>query len=108
MNQWEIWLAKFPFEDRNIVKNRPVIILSVQPLWILSVKVTSKPPRDEDQFDVPIIKWKEAGLDNSSTAREGKTINLSTNDFVHKIGDLDISDRVRIMKAYSDFLANKI
>ena len=64
--QWELWYANFPFEDKNISKDRPVIILSVQPLCVLSIKVTSHEVREADKYDVPITHWQEAGLKHES------------------------------------------
>lgn len=43
MNQWEVWYARFPYEDdESIVKERPVIILNFDtiPFMILVYKST--------------------------------------------------------------------
>ena len=41
-HRWEVWFADFPFEDdAGRSKDRPVIILSINPLTIATVKVTS-------------------------------------------------------------------
>ena len=72
-----IWFANFPYEeDATITKKRPVIILNVEPLEVLSVKVTSKDVRDADKYDTPIQHWSEAGLDKPSIARISKTMFL--------------------------------
>ena len=35
MEQWEVWKARFPYEeDVTIVKERPVIIINVDPLEV--------------------------------------------------------------------------
>ena len=37
MKEWEVWFAEFPFEeDAAVVKKRPVIILNVETLEVLS------------------------------------------------------------------------
>jgi len=70
MQPWDLWFAAFPYEeDPAIIKNRPVIILMVEPLQVLSVKVTSVEARDNDPFDTPIIEWQYAGLKSPSCAR---------------------------------------
>ena len=85
--QWELWYANFPFEDKNISKDRPVIILSVQPLCVLSIKVTSHEVREADKYDVPITHWQEAGLKHESVARISKTVSLDNSKFRRKIGE---------------------
>ena len=62
MRVWEIWFADFPYEeDATITKKRPVIILNVEPLEVLSVKVTSQDVRYEDKYDTPIQYWAKLG-----------------------------------------------
>lgn len=108
MNQWEVWYAKFPFEeDASIIKERPVIILNVETLECLSVKVTSQDVRDEDEFDTPIVYWKEAGLKRPSVARISKTMNLTKDKFVNKKGILHTDDRNTIMQRFVDFMNSK-
>lgn len=103
-SRWELWYADFPFEETLGHKDRPVLILSVEPLAILSVKITKHDVRTEDEFDVPITRWREAGLVNSSTARISKTMNLPISNFRRKIGDLHDDDKQHILQAYTDYL----
>ena len=108
MKQWEVWFAKFPYDDNpNIIKERPVIILNVETLEVLSVKVTTHEVRDEDEFDTPIIYWKNAGLKRPSIARISKSINLSPENFVNKKGDLHNDDRQTIMENFMKFIENQ-
>lgn len=105
MRVWELWFADFPFEeDATQSKKRPVIILNVEPLEVLSVKVTSKKARDNDKYDTPIVHWKEAGLKSESIARISKTIFLTQDKFEHKIGTLHDDDKVTILTKYTEFL----
>ena len=108
MNQWEVWYAQFPYEeDATIIKERPVIILNVETLECLSVKVTSKDVRDDDEYDTPIVYWREAGLKKPSVARISKTMNLSKSSFVDRKGILHIDDRQTIMQRFVDFMNSK-
>ena len=101
MKEWEIWFASFPYEDNpQIVKKRPVIILNVAPIEVLSVKVTSHDIRDSDVYDTPIEHWKDAGLDKPSIARVSKTMRLDQGNFEFKIGDLDTEDQNLILNQY--------
>lgn len=105
MRVWEIWFAEFPFEeDPTIVKERPVIILNVEPLEVLSVKVTSHEVRDKDQYDTPILYWKEAGLNKPSVARISKTMLLDKQNFKNKIGTLHNDDKVSVLTTYTEYL----
>ena len=105
LNQWDIWFAEFPFEDTSELKDRPVIILSIEPLKVLSIKVTSSGPRTEDKFDIPITKWQDAGLKNASTARIAKTIRLDVDKFRRKLGTLHMDDREKILNTFSLYIS---
>jgi hypothetical protein len=108
MKSWEVWFANFPFDDNPaITKKRPVIILDIAPLRVLSVKVTTHNVRDADEYDTPIQHWKEAGLDRPSIARVSKTIYLTPENFIHKIGDLHIDDQNAILNRYVTFVNSK-
>lgn len=102
--QWELWYANFPFEDKNISKDRPVIILSVQPLCVLSIKVISHEVRKADKYDVPITHWQEAGLKHESVARISKTVSLDNSKFRRKIGELHKDDIDVVLENYVQFL----
>ena len=105
MKEWEIWFAEFPYEeDANITSNRPVVILSVEPLQVLSVKVTTHEYRENDLYDVPLFHWQECGLNWQSIARVSKTIFLTRDHFQKKIGQLHTNDSDNIMKRYQEFI----
>lgn len=105
MRVWELWFADFPFEeDPTIIKKRPVIILNVEPLEVLSVKVTSKQARTVDKYDTPIVHWQYAGLSKPSVARISKTMFLDKNKFKAKIGTLHDEDKVSVLTKYTQYI----
>lgn len=107
MQQWEIWYADFPYDDKDESSDRPVIVLNIdglQPVVLLSVKVTKHEVRDNDKYDTPIQKWQEAGLKQPSVARISKTIQLSEDKFRRKIGVLQPEDIMTIGARYIDFV----
>ena len=105
MNKGEIWFARFPLEeDPSIVLKRPVLILDINILGVLSIKITKHKFRDQDLYDIPIIYYEEANLNFPSTARVSKNLLLKENDFIFKIGTLNKDDLERIENAYIDFL----
>ncbi len=105
MQVGEVWFAQFPYEeDVDIVKPRPVIIAQVEPLEVLSVKVTTHDIRDSDEFDIPIIHWEAAGLRQKSVARVSKTIFLSPANIDVQIGTLHPDDKAAIMLKLINYL----
>ncbi len=106
MRVGNVWLVKFPFEDnKNRHSYRPVVILDVEKLRVLSVKVTKHEERDE--YDTPIIYWEHAKLKMKSTARVSKTIYLDKNDFEYKIGQLYKDDLKMIQTLYMEYVLNE-
>lgn len=93
---YDVWLLDFEFEDQpGVSKKRPVIIANIVDdsieVYILSVKVTSHPPRPKYNGEVVLLDWKEAGLKKPSTARCSKTAKVPKSYFKIKLGKL--SDR---------------
>ena len=100
-----MWFVEFPYEENpTILSKRPVIVLDTDNLNVLSVKVTTHKVREKDEFDTPIIYWKEAKLRFASTARISKVLNLHRDNFIHKIGDLHPDDLDAISNAYIAFM----
>lgn len=71
---YEVWRLPFEYEDQpGVFKTRPVIVAGIDKstiaVFVLSVKVTSHPPRPNFPGEVPLRDWKEAGLPKPSTAR---------------------------------------
>ena len=98
-NKWEIWLAKVKFEDNPTqVKPRPVLVIDSKRCYIISIKITSHPPRTEYDGEYSIVKWSEAGLNKASTIRCSKRLKLFNSDFVHKLGWLHPIDIISIQK----------
>ena len=74
---WEVWRFEFAFEeDPQKTKMRPVIIAAKDDIQdeviVLSVKVTSHPPRKGFPGEVALLDWEKAGLSKPSTARCSK------------------------------------
>lgn len=71
---YDVWRMPFEYEDQpGVFKNRPVIVGGIDEesveVFVLSITVTSHPPRPNYFGEVPILDWKEAGLSKPSTAR---------------------------------------
>lgn len=105
IHEGEVWFVGFPLEeDPSQIINRPVIVLDVDKLDVLSVKVTKHQVRSNDPYDTPILYWQQANLRLASTARVSKVMNLNPQDFIFKIGDLHPDDLDKIEELYILFV----
>lgn len=112
---YEVWRIPFEFDDKpGVFKNRPVIVGYIDEttveVFIVSIKVTSHPPRPEFQGEVPLIDWKEAGLAKPSTARCSHVARLPRSLFngCFKYGRLSERDAAAVDRALQQlgFLAD--
>jgi hypothetical protein len=102
----EVWFVNFPLEENpNQFLRRPVVVLNVETLEVLSVKVTKTEPRAEDQFDTPIVYWQQANLRFKSTARVSKTTSIPRSVFRYKIGTLHPDDFKLIQEVFMKFVS---
>lgn len=109
IKQGEVWFVEFPIEeDEQQFINRPVIVLDVEEIKVLSVKVTKHEPREDDPYDYPIIQWQESGLKLKSTARVAKVMSLSKDCFIFKIGTMSEKDMNEITELYIKFIQTQL
>lgn len=93
MNKWDIWYANVYFEDDcSQNKNRPVVIISVEPFCCISLKITSHSRRNNCNGEYEIIEWSCAGLNRPSVIRASQKYELAPSDFLHPIGRLHPTD----------------
>jgi len=108
IKEGDVWLVNFPLEENPAeFLSRPAIVINVEKLEVLSVKITKTEPRDEDQYDTPIIYWQEANLKFKSTARISKTIYINKSQFIHPIGTLHNDDFVEVQRLFVEFISNQ-
>lgn len=74
LHLYEVWRLPFEYDDQpGVFKQRPVIVGGIEEstieVFVVSVKVTSHPPRPNFPGEVPLLDWAEAGLTKPSTAR---------------------------------------
>ncbi len=94
--RWDVWWANFKYQESDIFKDRPVIILEENNLTVLSIKLTTKEPREYDPLDYKIQFWEEANLRKPSTARISKVAVVSKMSFRKYIGRLVLKDILQI------------
>ena len=98
---YDVWRMPFEYEDQpGVFKNRQE---SVE-VFVLSIKVTSHPPRPNYFGEVPILDWKEAGLSKPSTARCSHIARLPKSFFEGqlKYGHLSQRDTSAIEKVLTE------
>ena len=101
----EIWYARFPLEeDSSKFIERPIIIADVSLPNLAVIKITKHDPRESDPYDVPIIRYKEAGLKHPSTARISKAIIIDVSQVDNKKGALHSLDYENIFDTLNSFL----
>lgn len=103
---YEVWRIPFEFDDHpGFFKQRPVIIGGISAngvdVLLLSVKVTSHPPREGISAEVPLLDWQAAGLPKLSTAHCNKAILLPLSLFrgKKKYGRLSPRDQMTVKAA---------
>lgn len=99
-NRWEIWEAVVPFEESEGSKKRPVLILSPEERYVLSLKMTSHAPRYkrmDGEFE--IMKWAEAGLLKPTVIQCSKQLRLEESAFTGKqYGRLTMTDIIGLQQ----------
>ena len=85
MERWEIWEADVPFEEGKGSKKRPVLVLSENEIYVLSLKMTSHEPRyNRMEGEYEIMRWQEAGLDKPTVIQCSKILKLDRSRFTGK------------------------
>ncbi|HDR4520602.1 TPA: type II toxin-antitoxin system PemK/MazF family toxin [Bacillus cereus] len=93
----EVWYANFPKEeDKTQLMERPCVIVCDAGDDVVAIKLTKTNPREEDEFDVSIVKWQEAGLKIKSTARVSKYEFINKGQILNRKGKLDPDDENRV------------
>lgn len=96
---WDIWFADVPFEDIVGSKSRPVLITNSLETYVLALKATSHEPRGYEPYDVPLRRWREAGLKQPTTVRVSKPVKLEQDQLAYKVGTLHPVDIAYIRQA---------
>lgn len=105
--RWEIYWAKVGFEETDESKIRPVVILNNEIEYVETIKVTTKFPKKYDSFDYRLLKSKEAGLKEESTARVSKQPKIFKEYIFKKIGNLKLEDIIKIRHLLERFKNSK-
>ena len=97
----DVVMCAFPFEDNTKARKvRPAVVMdiSARGLIVLVLKVTSKSPRNE--YDYNLIDWNLAGLHKESTVRTNKEELILRSDVAKRIGSLTPNDFEAVKALY--------
>jgi hypothetical protein len=92
---WDVWHARFNFDDGRGYKFRPVIIVGVREDGSLAMMVTSSTNKLHLEHDYLIRDWEQAGLRKPSIARVDRIAfippeHLGTAGRIGHLSDADI------------------
>ena len=100
-NVGEVWWIHFPYEDSDILKRRPAIVIDDDTIAILAMKVTSQ---DKDNpYSVALKDWDTTGLTKPSWAIIDKIVEVSEWHMDSKAGELSERDKLMILQLVSEF-----
>jgi len=101
-NRGDIYTALYPFDDMDKEKLRPSLIFDTRDQYSIVIKLTSHEERSNDDGDIEIKYWEEAGLDFPSVARCSDSIPLHHDKIKKFIGVLHKEDMINVLeKMYS-------
>ena len=91
---WEVWHARFDYDDGRGYKYRPVIVVASQEGSALIMMVTSAQNKLHLEHDYLIEEWDLAGLDKPSIARVDRiaTIPYAYLGSAGRLGRLSVVD----------------
>lgn len=102
----EIYLAEIPYEDRNQVKYRPALVVSVGEEDVTVFKITSKQIK---KYYYPIQEWNQAGLNRQSYVDIHRTFTLPQKVVFKRppLGKLTLDDTVNLFEFIKNQKNNK-
>nr|DAW29047.1 MAG TPA: PemK-like protein [Caudoviricetes sp.] len=104
MNRWDVYWADVPFEDNPTqVKRRPVIIAKDSIVYVLTLKVTTHSPRENDPYDYQLVEWQFANLPSPSVVRIRKLAKLKPDKIHNYIGRLHPVDMLGIQTKMDEY-----
>lgn len=102
-NLGEVWWTEFPFEEIDVSKRRPAIVIDESTIAVLAMMVTSKDKKNP--YSIKIDDWQEAGLVTESWARIDRIIRMDEWRMEKKIGDLSESDLLKVSQLVAEHLS---
>ena len=92
---------RFPYQERDVEKRRPAIVIDDDTIAILTVMVTSK---DKNvPYSIELKDWDSVGLPKPSWARIDKIVKIGEWNIDSKIGELSDRDLTKILQLTEEY-----
>lgn len=101
-NLGEVWWTQFPFQEVDVSKRRPAIIIDENTIAVLTMMVTSK--NKKNPYNIKIDDWREAGLAKESWTRIDRVVRMDEWRMEKKIGDLSKRDLLKVTQLFTEYL----
>lgn len=88
-------------DDPTNGKIRPVLVISPEESFVLSLKMTSHAPRQEFPGEYQVVRWMQAGLRKPTTVRISKLLKVRYEDLIKIRGRLDETDMFQILSQFT-------
>lgn len=102
-NLGEVWWTQFPFQEIDVSKRRPAIVIDENTIVVLAMMVTSKDKKNP--YSIKIDDWVDAGLARESWARIDRVVSMDEWRMEKKIGDLSKRDLLKITQLLAEHLS---
>jgi mRNA-degrading endonuclease toxin of MazEF toxin-antitoxin module len=103
--QFDIYLARFPFLDKNKHKLRPVIVASgTYSARRINITVPVSTKENNAETDFVISAQDKTNLTKRSIAQVHKLTALAQSEFVEYIGELSEPDKNKLKKSLKNLL----
>ena len=102
-NLGEVWWTQFPFQEIDVSKRRPAIVIDENTIVVLAMMVTSKDKKNP--YSIKIDDWADAGLAKESFARIDRVVSMDEWRMEKKIGDVSKRDLLKITQLLAEYLS---
>ena len=94
--RWSICWAEMKYEDAEVTKDRPIVILNDLGDTVKAAKCTTHCPRDSSDYALKF--WELSGLSKPTTVRTAKIMEVPKKYIRKKSGKLKLADILAIYK----------
>lgn len=95
----EIFVCRFPFTSGELSKPRPVLLLFDVGSDAVICRITSV--EHHGPLDIPVLAWREAGLEKPSTIRLSRLVTVEKSLLTRLIGKLAETDAAPVKAAWN-------
>lgn len=102
----DILTVNFPYEDQDVSKLRPAIVLNDQYIAVLFIYLTTQ--NKTDPYLIEVEEWRKAGLKSPTWAKIDRTALIDDYEIINRVGELSDKDFNKIFTLYRKLQAEDI